>query len=96
MTIMIIPFILSVYRQKPFCSCHCAWRALLLPLRVAGASFATARGGGKKPFRLVSCTFLRAGATSCTHNECRWIAHVGWSCLGCERYMLVAARTPEI
>jgi hypothetical protein len=39
----------------------------------------------QKPFRLVSGTFLRAGVTPCTRNECWWIAHARCSCLGCER-----------
>jgi hypothetical protein len=29
---------------------------------------------GQKPFRQVSGTFLRAGASPCTRNDCWWIA----------------------
>jgi len=43
----------------------------------------------QKPFRPVSGTFPRPGATPWTHNRWWWHTNARWSCLGCDRSRLV-------
>jgi hypothetical protein len=73
----------SIYTD-PWAAVRGGW-----PLRVAGYFC-------QKPFRQVSGTFLRAGASPCTRNGRWWIAKVGLPCLGCDQLLLARiCQTPQ-